>query len=554
VGSLHVAASAFGLTAEDHATACSFTTSAFAHQRIDPMIRKLLLATAALVGALALVIAGLLAWPLSDTPRVGSAGDFLVRNVAVVDVEHGTLRHGQDVVLRDGRIATLGPTGSSRIDGSLTTIDGTGRYLMPGLWDMHTHALKLSPQYTHPLFVANGVTGVRDMSGCMSEPDSFLACIDDREAWNRALRRGEGLSPRYVLQSSHMINGGGEVPEAYPEFFRVRNASDARQLAAFYRQAGADFLKTYSELTPAAYQALVVEARRHGLGLAGHRPLRVSLEDMLAAGQHSVEHPRMFYEECFAGAAAFRALPDPAAAYDTALRWRMIDEHDETRCAALMHAMARSGTWWTPTLQVLQMSARAGDAVFRADPRLKYVPMLFRELLWAPDADRAATQPTDASGRQQYATLYRMARGHVGRAHAAGVKILAGTDAGDSYVFPGFGIHDELVEFVAAGLTPAEAIRSATLDAAVFAGLDRDFGSVEAGKVGDLLLLDANPLEDVRHTRRIEGVFLGGKYLDRSDLDELLAFAEQHAGSIRTNLHLLWDGLNSPLLRVQAAD
>lgn len=518
------------------------------------MLRKLLLASAVLVGGFFLVTAGLLMWPLPQTPHVGAAGDFLVRDVAVVDVEHGAIRHRQDVVLRDGRIIAVVPTGSLRTGGSLTTIDGTGKYLMPGLWDMHTHAVKISPQYTHPLFVANGVTGVRDMSGCMSAPDSFFACISDREAWNRALERGESLSPRYVLQSSFMINGGNEVPEGYPAFFKARNALEARQLAAFYRQAGADFLKTYSELTPDAYQALAAEARRQGLGLAGHRPLRIALEDMLAAGQRSVEHPRMFYEECFAGAAGFRALPDPAAAYDTALRWRMIDEHDSVRCDALMDAMARSETWWTPTLQVLQLGARAGDEAFRTDPRLKYVPWLFTRLLWAPDADRVTTQPTDAAGRQQYTTLYRMALGHVGQAHAAGVRILAGTDAGDSYVFPGFGIHDELVEFVRAGLTPAEAIRSATIDAAAFAGMEEEYGSIETGKAGDLLLLDANPLEDVRHTQRIAGLFLAGKHLDRAALDDLLAFAEQQAGSVRTNLHLLWHGLNSPLLRVQAAD
>lgn len=518
------------------------------------MLRKLLFASAALVALLFLVAAGLLLWPLPPTPRVGTTGDFVVRNVAVVDIERGTVRRRQDVVLRDGRIAAVGPTGSPRTDDALTTIDGTGKYLAPGLWDMHTHAVKISPQYTHPLFVANGVTGVRDMSGCMSEPDSFLACIDDREAWNRALGRGEGLSPRYVLQSSFKLNGGSEVPDGYPAFFKARNLAEARDVVTFYRQAGADFLKTYSGLAPATYRLLAVEARRQGLGLAGHRPLRVPLEDMLAAGQRSIEHPRMFYEECFPGAAAFRALPDPAAAYDTALRWRMIDEHDSVRCASLMDAMARSGTWWTPTLQVLRLGARAGDEEFRADPRLKYVPVLFTALIWTPDADRVAVQPMDASGRRQYSALYRMAVDHVDQAHAAGVKILAGTDAGDSYVFPGFGIHDELAEFVRAGLTPAEALRSATIDAASFAGMEKEYGSIETGKAADLLLLDANPLEDVRHTRRIAGLFFAGKYLDRAALDELLAFAEQQAGSVRTNLHLLWDGLNSPLLRTQAAD
>jgi hypothetical protein len=241
------------------------------------MLSKMLLASAALVGGFLLVTAGFLLWPLPQTPRVGTAGDFLVRDVAVVDVENGTIRHRQDVVLRDGRITAVVQTGSLRTAGSLTTIDGTGKYLMPGLWDMHTHAVKISPQYTHPLFVANGVTGVRDMSGCMSEPDSFFACIGDREAWNRALERGESLSPRYVLQSSFMINGGNEVPKGYPAFFKARNAVEARQLVAFYRQAGADFLKTYSELTPDTYEALVAAARPQGLELAGHRPLRIAL-------------------------------------------------------------------------------------------------------------------------------------------------------------------------------------------------------------------------------------------------------------------------------------
>lgn len=518
------------------------------------MLKKLLLVIAALGGLLMLAIASLLAWPLPDTPSVGAAGDFLVRNVAVVDVEHGLVRTSWDVVLRDGRIAELVPTGSASMDSSLTMIDGTGKYLMPGLWDMHTHAVKLAPQYTHPLFVANGITGVRDMSGCMSEPDSFFACIDDREEWNRALDGGESLSPRYILQSSFMINGGNEVPTGYPSFFKASNNAEARQLAAFYRNEGADFLKTYSELAPSTYQSLAAAAREQGIGLAGHRPLRVPLEEMLAAGQRSVEHPRIFIEECFAGSEELRSLAEPKAAFDSALLWRMINEHDSVRCAVLMDALARSEMWWTPTLQVLQMNARAGDPVFRSDSRLQYIPTLFVTLVWAPDADRWAMQPMDDTGRQLYTTLYEMARGHVSQAHSAGVKILAGTDAGDSYVFPGFGIHDELEEFVAAGLTPAQAIRSATLDAALFAELDRDFGSITVGKAADLLLVDANPLEDIRNTRKIAGVFLAGKYLDRASLDELLAFAQQQAGNLRTNLHLLWHGLRSPLVRVQAAD
>lgn len=518
------------------------------------MMKKLLLASAALATLLLIPAAALLAWPLPEIPRNGVAGNFLIQNVAMIDVETGTVQQGRDVVLRDGRIASISPAELSRPNDSLIAINGTGKYLMPGLWDMHTHSLKISPQYMHPLFIANGVTGIRDMSGCMSEPDPLLACIDDRHRWNKASQDHTGLSPRYVLQSSFQVNGGNEVPDGYPEFFKVRNADEARQMVTFYRQAGADFLKPYSELSPVAYRTLADEARRQGLTLAGHRPLGVSVEEMLAAGQRSVEHPRVFLQECYTDAAKVRELPDPLAAFNADMAWRMINGQDSERCAALMKSMANSDTWWTPTLQVLQMSALAGDQAFRNDTRLKYIPFLFKRFVWGPDADNSARRPADASGRSLHATQYQMALRHVGQARAAGVKILAGTDAGDSYVYPGFDLHDELVELVRAGLSPAQALRSATLDPAIFSGREQEFGSIAVGKSGDVILLNANPLEDVRHTQQIAGLFFNGQFFDRAALDNLLRFAEQQAGSVRTNLHLVWGAINSPLFRVQAAD
>ncbi len=132
--------------------------------------------------------------------------------------------------------------------------------------------------------------------------------------------------------------------------------------------------------------------------------------------------------------------------------------------------------------------------------------------------------------------------------------MLAGTDAGDTYVFPGFAIHDELLELVSAGLTPADALRSATIDAARFSGRHDEFGSIEAGKMADMLLLDENPLEDIRNTRRIAGLFFDGQYFDRPALDRLLTFAERQAGSVRVNLRLLWQAVNSPIMRAQLAD
>jgi len=518
------------------------------------MLKKLIFAAAAMFGLLALVVTILLVWPLPDMPRQGVVGNFIIRNVTVVDVESGTLWRDQDVIVRSGIIASVDSAELNRVKSSLTSIDGTGKYLMPGLWDMHTHSTKLSSQYQHPLFIANGVTGVRDLWGCMSEPDSFFACIEDRQRWNDALSDQSGLSPRYIGQSSFQINGGNEVPDGFPDFFKARNETEARQLVSHYDKAGADILKTYSELSPEAYQALAEEGRSRGLSLEGHRPIRVSLEDTLAAGQRSIEHPRLFLFECYTGAAEFRALSNPFASYNATLRGRLVDEQDEEHCQSLMDLMAESTTWWTPTLQVLKMNARAGDSTYRADPRLKYIPYLFKKLVWMPDADRKVADGVDESGRNIYVAMYEKALQHVGQAHASGVKILLGTDVFDSYVFPGFSVHDELVELVAAGLSPSDALRTATIDAAIFSGVQDKFGSITAGKTADMILLDANPLLDISNTQQINGLFFNGQFFDRSSLDRLLDFAEQRASSIHANAHIVWAATNSPLMRVQFAD
>jgi hypothetical protein len=507
--------------------------------------RALLLLAGAVASALLIGFVVLLLWPLPEMPADGLQGDFLIQNVDVVDVRNGRLLQGRDVVVRDGVISDIsGAAPLSRPEG-LIEIDGKGKFLLPGLWDMHTHSTKLAPQYYHPLLIANGVTGVREMWGCMSEPDSFVACNDDRRRWNDALTGGRGLSPRFIQHGSFQINGGNEVPDGFPAFFKARNASDVHQLVAFYAGTGADFLKIYSELPREAYFAVAEAARARGLAVAGHRPLSVSLEELLAAGQRSVEHPRVFLFECYSNGAQFRALPDPLAAYDQALRKRLAVEHDDECRKELIDALATSDTWWVPTLQVMRMSALASDAEFRSDPRLDFIPFLIREGMWMPDADRAASETT---GENVHGLLYRMATKHVAEAHAAGVKILLGTDAGDTYIFPGFSVHDELAAFVAAGISPSAAISSATIDAAAFAGLDANYGSIEVGKTADMILLDADPLSDIRNTQRIQGLFFNGKFYDRSALDA------NRAGSIHTNVHLLWAVMTSPLMRVQLAD
>lgn len=518
------------------------------------MVRKLLVILAGLVVALAVALAALLNWPLPAMPRPGVTGDFLVRNVAVVDVLNGRVLPERDVVVRGGRIDSIDASTQEGRQRDLIVVDGNGKFLLPGLWDMHVHSLKISPQFNHPLFIANGITGVREMWGCTSLPDSFVACGEDIERWQAGLGDRSHLAPRYIQRSSFAINGEGGVPADAPAFFKARSADEVRAIVAHHAGDGVDLLKTYTNLSAAAYEALAAEAPKHGLTFAGHLPVRVPLERALAAGQRSIEHPRVFLFECYRGAAEFRALPDPMGSYNRNMRTRFIDEHDPRRCAELMSAMAASDTWWTPTLQVLRMSALAGNRQFREDPRLRFIPFVIKAGIWEPDADRAAENVTLELRRDVEAEFYQLALDNVRRAHAAGVRMLAGTDAGDTYVFPGFGIHDELAELVRAGLAPSDALRSATIDAAVFSGKAQDYGSIEAGKAGDMLLLEANPLTDIRNTGKIAGVFFNGQYFDRAALNGLLAFAEDQAGSVRANLQLLWSMLRSPIVQAQFAD
>lgn len=517
-------------------------------------MKRFLLAFGAIIAMIAIFVTILINIPLAKAPNDSLSQDIIIKDVNIVDVENGTIVPNQDVIIQDGRLSSIEMTSNKAHAPALHVVDGRNKYLSPSLWDMHTHSFKTSPQFHHPLLVANGVLGVRDMSGCLSEDDSFWACIKDRKTWNQATESKTGLSPRYFLQSSYQTNGGAEVPEGFPTFFKANDLANTDQLVSFYKKAGADFIKTYSELSPEAYKALARQAQAQGLGIAGHQPVRVSLPEAIAAKQQTIEHPRLFLMECYKGQGQFRALSDPLSAYTTEYKAQLIDGHDAEYCKKMFQEMADSSTFWTPTMQVLQLGAKGSDRSFREDPRLRYIPAIIDLGIWRGDADQSVKRSTTRQGRNVDTELYALAMKTLAQAHDAGVKILIGTDTGDSYVFPGFDVHDEMAEYVKAGIAPQDVLRMATIDAAKFSRAATKFGSVEVGKEADMMLLAANPYDDIRNTQKIDGVFYNGQYFDRNALDKLLDFAEQQAGSIRLNIRLLWDVLSSPLMRVQLAD
>ena len=508
------------------------------------------------LAALLLLIAAaflLYRWPLKGPAVQPIKGDVFIANIHVVDVRNERIRRQQNVVITDGRIASISPAISHQKYSNHRLIDGSDRYLMPGLWDMHTHGLKLSPFIHHPLFIRYGVTAVRDMSGCLDQDDAWWACPEDRRGWTEQANAGTRVSPAYHQQSSYQTNGGNEVPNGYADYFRLNSQQDATQLIDFYTTQGVDFIKTYSELSPDQFSWLAAASAEQGLLLAGHKPLKVPLRQALDSHMASIEHGRLFAFECYRGINRFRALPDPIAAYNADQIRAIIDQQDPHRCDELMRDMGNSQTAWVPTLTTLRMAADARDKNAPHESHLRFIPTVVKTLIWQPDVNRAASS-VDQQGRFVHQDYYQLVKAQIQQAHQHQVKILVGTDNIDTHVYSGLSVHIELQNLVEAGLTTAEALKAATLWPAQFTGVADITGSLEEGKRADLIILSANPLADITNTQTIEAVLFNGHHYDQQALNALEQYVIDMAKSIHLNTKLMMHMLMSPLMRAQLAD
>jgi imidazolonepropionase-like amidohydrolase len=502
------------------------------------LLRRALVLIALLLVLAAVALAAGVLWP-ERLPGVPPAAELLVvESARIVDLESATLGPPVTVTIENGRIRALDPAPGS--GGSGTAVDGRGKFLIPGLWDMHVHLpLKLSTHLHLPLFVAHGVTAVRDMADCLDPLEPAQACLQDKRSWNDAVARGELVGPRIMAVASFIIQGPSRRDEGYPAFFAPGTGDEARELARYARTRGFDFLKVYDSVPRDAFLALLEEAEAQSLDVVGHRPRAVSGLEASRAGQRSMEHARLFLEECYPGAEKLRS---ENRRYTTADRRAMLDGHDRLQCEELFAAMRENRTWFVPTHLTRRMDAFADDPEFRDDPRLRYVHFLQRKF-WSEDADGMVADDPTPEGREAYMDFYEKGLSLTGEAYRAGVPILAGTDANDTYAFPGSGLHDELEELVKAGLTPAEALRAATSSPARYFGVEAEYGSIAMGKAADLILLRENPLSDIRNTRSIEAVILGGRLYRREQLDALLGGVESSARSLTLTAKILWHHL-----------
>lgn len=503
--------------------------------------RAVLWGATPLVLVAALFALGVL-WPLSDAAPAITARPLALIGATLIDVEQGTRIPGRTVLIEQGRITAVAPEGTFRIPEHAVQIDARGMFLMPALWDMHAHVYAVSPLLDLPLYIAYGVTNVRDMQGCPKPGDPFIACAEDKRRWTQEAVQGRRVGPRIVASASFMANGPGMLDRlsGVPTFFGTSTPDEAREFVRHFAAQGVETIKVYDRIPRDSYFALVAEARALGLDVVGHRPLAVSAVEAAAAGQKSIEHARFLLHETFPGSAALRERAEVGQWSEA--RRRIVDEHDPAMAQEIFAVLVEQGTWYVPTHLTRWVDAYADDAAVRRDSLLRYLHPLMK-WQWLEDVDATITNDPSAEERQAYRDFYDKGLGLTGAAHRAGVRILAGTD----YIVAGADLHRELVNLVTAGLSPAEALKTATLNPALYFGLEQEYGSVEPGKVADLLLLEADPLLEIRNTQRIRAVVFNGNLYDRRALDGLQAHVRKRARSWSVASKILWRFLRNPV-------
>ena len=451
------------------------------------------------------VLCGALAAAFAGAAAAAAAAAVAITHVTIIDTTGGPPQPDMTVVVQDQRIVDLGKSDAVHAPAGSRLVDASGKYLIPGLWDMHVHEvfgdwIPRDEKVVPPLFVANGITGVRDMGGD----------LDVLKVWRAEIAAGRLLGPRMII-AGPMLDG--PVPR-FPSSAPVATPADARRWVDELTHRGVDFIKIQSLIPRDGYFAAADEAKKLGMVFVGHVPDAVRASEASNAGQKSIEHFTGIFEGC-------STIEDQLIKGPKTLGLN-VKTYDPARAKALIALMAKNQTWQVPTLVWERGQWLVDDIDLSHDPLTKYAPAAWKDHTWPMFvSDILKTMDTDPLPVRK--KFVQMELDMTLAMFRAGVPFMAGTDtAAGVHIFPGFSLHQELVLFQRAGLTPMQALQTATLNPAKFMGRTADLGTVEKGKLADLVLLDANPLDDIANTQKIRGVVLAGRYFDRRALDEML--------------------------------
>ena len=461
-----------------------------------------------------------------DSNSLAVTQGTVIQNATIVNTRDGSLQTGMAVILSGGKIQAITLEPLNLTTGTATVIDGTGKYLVPGFLDLHTH-LGDSPaaeqRYVEELLVANGITGLREMRGSP-------ALVQWAQQLNASNAAGTTNAPNVLIISGSTI--GLNAPPA-----AATSASAAVQEVDTQKGYGAGFIKTINA-THDASLAFLAEAKNQGLYVAGHLNPSLSALDATNAGWHAVEHLGSGMGTllgCSDQEAAIRAtllsgngvVPPPnlpswsANAVNAPLYQMVNDTYNDAKCQALAQAFAKNATWHAPTLIRLRTTRFVTDPLYANDPNLIYVSKSTRAAWQATAAQSAATLPASAA-----ATFHQYFERELILPKLLlqnGVNLLAGSDMAviATWVIPGFSLHQEFGLLSAGGLSPLTVLQMTTLNGATFLNQQATMGTVEQGKNADLVLLDGNPITDVTNLDKISGVVLRGKYFPKAVLDQM---------------------------------
>lgn len=420
-------------------------------------------------------------------------------NVSVIPMDTERVLENQTVIVREGRIAEIGAADKIKIPTDAVQIDGRGKFLMPGLADMHAHlqtgagTLDDAAGQQLNLFLMNGVTTVRNMIG---KPEHLV--LRDK------VNRGELIAPTIFTAGAPMIVSRIATPEA-----AVKDVTEQKA-------AGYDLIKVHEGISPETYAAIVETANKVGIPFAGHVTATIGLQRALAAKQTSIEHLDGYIQY---------AVADDSPVKPTGSQVQLgevLNHIDEQKIPAVIKQTKEANVWNCPTLALFQIivSPETSAAMLKL-PELKYVPQKVRD---AFAKQKQGTEDIPADEGAKYTELrFRLVR----EMQKAGAKLLIGSDPGQMFLVAGFGTHKELQSFVEAGLTPYQTLEAATKNPAeylsTFMKIPNDFGVIKAGNRADLLLLDANPLLSISNTEKIAGVMTRGHWISRNEIEKTLS-------------------------------
>lgn len=455
---------------------------------------------------------------------LGQSSDYAIEHVTVLNPGSGRPQLDRTIVVSGHVITAVVPSKNFKPTTSLRLLDAQGKFVIPGLWDMHMHFRDTRRDLK--MDIANGVLGVRDMGDVGKE----VFPLRD------AIAQGKQTGPK-IVACGPIIDG----PDSWsnPRFtISIKNADEARAVVQSLKEQRADCIKVYDGLSRDSYFAIIDEAKKLGVPVVGHLPSAIGVREASQAGQRSLEHGAALAGGSTAEAAYIQRRLDPSA-FEEAQRTKnftlipakiasdetmMLDHFSQTAADETYTLLARNGTFLTPTLVTERALTFPDDLIKQDDSRMKYVSA--EELNWWKPENGMLTKYRTPEYIATRKREYELLLPEVHRAQNLGVHLLAGTDITIPFTYPGFSLHDELALLVKAGLTPLQALETATTNPALLLGLSKEWGHVSPGCYANFVLLNADPLMDIANTKNIHAVVLNGEFLDRRHLDTMLRDAE----------------------------